>query len=451
MRTSLFIISFLALALVGACGSESAGGPQPKGAEARAERDVADGAAKLSSTVTVRFDRAFTLAENRVPLASLFELEVPDPTRGAAATKRVLVSKAEAKLETRNITLAVDSLVPDGSKLKVAVKAFQAGAEGEMVVEVKSDLTLPLVVLATTALMPGNPGLFDAAVAPEVKAEDRDPQAQRAALVAHLEKRGAGAATTQKALAHYDAMPAAAIPSPKVRAALAALTGTFAEPAIDSLLTDRNCTGQPVAQIVIQPPPGFPKLIARVTFTGSQQRILSLNPVLEGDRIEHIMPLLAHEAIHCDAKDTRTEEVVATAFDTFLYLQLVAADPSIVETRTPAGRELNVDAVAMINSGRRFPESVGLLPSAGLKRVLPNTNSTFASFAELVAAAYPSVDNGQPTPEAVADAYVANLAHAAGMQPQSAFNVKYMDELLGRAMDRRVLAADIAALGLEPN
>jgi hypothetical protein len=375
---------------------------------------------------------------------------VPDPARGAAATKRVLFSKAEANPGARTITLAVDSLVPDGAKLKVATRAFQAGAEGEIVVEVASDLTLSQAVLATTALMPGNPDLFDAAVTPEVKAEDRDPQVQRAALQAHLEKRGTDAATTQKALARYDAMSASVIPSPKVRAALAALTGTFAEPAIDSLLTARNCTGQPVAQIVIQPPPGFPKLIARVTYTEGQQRVLSLNPVLEGDRIEHIMPFLAHEAIHCDTRDSLTEEVVATAFDTFLYMQLVAANPSIVTLRSPAGRELNVDAVAMINSGRRFPESVGLLPSTGIKRVLPNSNATFASFAELVAAAYPGVENGQPGAEAVADAYVANLAQAAGMPTQSALNVKYMDELLGRAMDRRVLAAVIDALELEP-
>jgi hypothetical protein len=450
MRTRLLIVSFLALALAGACRSESGGGPPPKVAEAHAERDVVDGAAKLSTTVTVRFDRPFTLAESKVPLSSLFELEVPDPGRGAGATRRVFVSKAEAKPETRVIALAVDSLVPDGAKLKVANKAFQAGAEGEMVAEVTSDLTLTSLVLATTALMPATPGLFDEPVAPDVKAEDRDPQAQRAALQAHMEKRGADTATTQNALTRYDTMPAAAIPSAKVRAALAALTGTFAEPAIDALLTGQNCTGKPIAQIVIQPPPDFPKLLARVTFTADKQRVLSLNPVLEGDRIEHLMPLLAHEAIHCDTRDTRTEEVVATAFDTFLYLQLVAADPGIVAVRSPAGRELNADAIAMINSGRRFPESVGLLPSAGITRALPNTNATFGSFAELVAAAYPSVDSGQPTPEAVADAYVAKLALAANMQPQSAFNVTYIDELLGRALDQRALAADIAALGLEP-
>ena len=52
MRASLLIVSFLVLALAAACGSESTGGPPPKVAEARAERDVADGAAKLSSTLT---------------------------------------------------------------------------------------------------------------------------------------------------------------------------------------------------------------------------------------------------------------------------------------------------------------------------------------------------------------------------------------------------------------
>jgi hypothetical protein len=340
--------------------------------------------------------------------------------------------------------------VPDGATLKIERKTFQSGATGQIEATVSSDVSLAGVVLSTTALEPDNAAFFDDVPIPAVKPEDRDPAVQRAALQAHLQKRGSSDATVQAALARYDAMPAGIIPSPKVRAALAALTGTFAEPAIDSLLTPQNCTGKPAAQVVFQPPPDEPTLMARVTFTKDRARIVSLNPLLEGDRIERIMPFLAHESIHCDNNDTRVEEVVATGFDTFLYTLLIAADPTVAQPTTPAARELNVDAIAFINSGARVPESVGLLPSAGFTRALPGTTATYGSFAELVGTAYPNVDAGTPTAEPVADAYVAKLAPVAGMQARTAFDLKYIDQLLGQAMDPRVLAGAISALGLVP-
>lgn len=160
------------------------------------------------------------------------------------------------------------------------------------------------------------------------------------------------------------------------------------------------------------------------------------------------MPILAHEAIHCDAEDSRSEEVAATAFDAFLYLQLAAAIPEIVNAGTRLSRELNVDAIALINSGRRLPESVGILPSPGVPRVLPDSTVPYASFAELVAAAYPGIDQPQSVSEPLAEAYVGRLATLAGMQPGQPFNVRYLDELLGRALDLPALGKAIDAFGL---
>ena len=443
-------LPLLLLVLAAACER----GPQatvPKVADARAERDVNAGVAQLTTTLVVRFDRPVKLAESHEPLASNFELQVPDPVNGTAATKRVLVQKAELEQNTRSVTLHIDALVPEGSTLKIANRAFRAEATGETVLDVASDMSLPGTVLASTALAIDNPSVLTAPVNPEPTAADRDPQVQRTALQALLKKHAADDATTQKALALYDSIPESQIPSPKVRAALAALTGTFAEPAIDALLTGANCTKMPVARVVIQVPPNQPELLARVTFTQDGRRVISLNPLLEGDRIEHLMPFLAHESIHCDNSDTKAEEVVATSFDTFLYLQLIAADATVVDTPpSVAARELNLDAIALINSGRRLPESVGILPSVGVKQVLPGTNAPFGSFAELVAAAYPEVPPDTAVPEAVADAYAANLAAIAGMPQKNAFDVAYTDELLSRAMDPLILATDISALGLTP-
>jgi hypothetical protein len=452
-RRSLFVpLAVLAALMLGGCGGGSSndGSALPKVASAKAVRDVKDGAAQLTTTIDVEMDRPFELAQDTVPLASEFELQVADPKRGASATARVLVTKVDHQAGTRGFSLSVAALVPDGATLKVERKTFKTGAVGQIEATISSDLSLAAVVFSTTALAPKDPAFLDDVPAAPVTAADSDPAVQRAALEAHLKLRGSNDSTVQAALKRFDTMPQDIIPSPKARAALAALTGTFAEPAIDSLLTNQNCTGKPAAQVVFQPPPGEPGLMARVTFTKERARIISLNPVLEGERIEHIMPFLAHESVHCDNNDTRVEEVVATGFDTFLYILLIAADPSVARPTTPVARELNVDAIALINSGARVPESVGLLPSAGIQRALPGTTATYGSFAELVGTAYPNVDAGTPVPEAVADAYVANLALAAALTPQPAFDLKFIDQLLGQAMDPRALAGAITALGLTP-
>jgi hypothetical protein len=448
VRVAAAAVIALAALFAAACssGGESSG-PLPQISEATAQRDVVDGVAKLSSTVNVKLDRSFKPAQGKVPFASYFELEVPN-IRGN--TTRVLVSKAEIGANSRTITLTVNALIADGSTLKIDRRAFNADSSGQLTAKVSSDLAEPYVYLASLTLHVTDPAIVGGEAIAPVKPEDRDPAAMRAALATHLKARGSGDEVTAAALARYDAIAPNIVPSPKLRAALAALTGTFAEPAIDYYLTNQNCTGRPAAAILFQIPPDAPQLLARVTFDSARTRTISVNPFAEGERLELLMPVLAHEAIHCDGSDGLAEEVAATAFDTFLYLHLLAAEPELARTGTKIGRELNVDAIAMINSGRRLPESVGLLPSVGVTRVLPDTNSAVGSFAEIVVQSYPGLTGTVSRPEALAQAYVANLAPAAGMQPGDPFDPRYLDELLGRATDPSVLVAVINALSLKP-
>lgn len=433
-------------ALAGGCSSGQEG-QTPKVASAHAERDVVDGEAKLASTVEVRFDRSVVLARAKVPLASNFEVDIPAVSGGGA--RRVLVRSAEVDARNaRLVILKVDAVIPDGATLRIAERAFRQSATGEIKVAIEGDLTPVLALLASEPVTLGRPELLQAGKTAEVRDADRDEAAIRGALAASLEKRGIDADTRKRTLDRYDSLSSTIAPSPKIRAALAGLTGTFAEPAIDAIFTANNCTGKPAARVVFQPPPDAPELIARVTFTRAGQRVISINPIAEGERIDHLMPILAHEAIHCDGQDGLSEEVAATAFDAFLYLQLVARDPSLVSAGTILARELNVDAIALLNSGRRLPESVGVLPSAGVPRVLPETTVRYASFAELVAAAYPGIDTAQSPQEPLAAAYVGNLLAASGMAAGNAFNLRYLDELLGRAIDPAVLAAAVQAFGL---
>ncbi len=435
--------------LLAACGGAAPAGSPPEIKEAKAQRDVVDGAAQLKSTITVLFDRDFALVSPAIKLESRFELQVPDFS--SQGSKRVLVQGAERSRDNpRLVTLHVNSLVPAGTRLSVARATFQRNLDGSATAEVTSDLTPAASFLASHALEPGSPGIVDPGTRAPVTPADRDPAAVRTALSALLDRRGASSASRQAVLGRYDTIPQDAVPSPRLRAALAALTGTFAEPALDSLFTNNNCTGQPVALIAFQPPPGDPSLLGRSTRQPDGRRVISLNPSLEGERIEDLIPMVAHEAIHCDNADGRFEEIAATAFDTFLYLGILVTDPSLATAGTLLSRELNIDAIALVNSGRRYPESVGVLPSAGVSRVLPGTTTPAVAFADYVAAAYPAIQQNDSPDEPLALAYADALAKIAGIQPGSPFNLTYLDQLLGAAMDPNVMAAGIGILGLVP-
>lgn len=439
------------LVLAVALGTAACGGSKPasipNATDARADRDVSqDGAAKSSMTVTVQFDAAVHAAGGKVPFASHFELSVPTIQGG---NDRVFVKSAG--IDGQTVMLAVDRILPTGTKLTIGKSAFDEHATGDMTVDVASAFSPVMAILAVKAVLPTDPDIVPAKpVIPPVKPEDKDAAAQRQVLKSMLQQHGAPSDVINQALSRFDAVSTEIVPSPKMRAAIAALTGTFAEPAIDSLLTSNNCTGKPASLIAFQVPPDAEEFIGRVTYAIGGQRVVSINPKLEGERLDRIMPILAHEAIHCDKSDTKTEEAAAVAFETFLYVQLLSSDPTLAHGGTAMSHEQNVNAIAFINSGRRYPESVGILPSPGVARVLPGSDSKYGSFGELVVAAYSTADSAVPQDETTAVAYVARLAKAANLAPQSPFNIRFLDELLGAAMDPKQLQQAISALSAVP-
>lgn len=446
------VLAALLMGALAAPGCEGGGSPTIPGiASVSARRDVEEGAAKLTTTIRLEFDRPLKLAKSETPLASHFEIRAPLLVAGGESYRRVFVTRAQfTGGSERPMELRADTLVPTGSTLRLARRAFDKGAAGEIEAPIESDLSLEAATLATMAFTFGDPASLDPGPLQSAGEADRDVARVRAQLEQHLGLRGSDAAVRGRALALFDTIPLSQAPAPKVRAALAALVGTFAEPAIGALLGGDDCGGRAVSVIAFQPPPGDPGLLARVTTSDDGARVVSIGPDLEADRFEMLMPLLLHEAIHCDDRDGSYEEVAATAFDTYFYLHLVAVDPTLAAVRGRAGRDLVVDALAMLNSGRRWPESVGVLRSSGAVQALPGSNNPAASFAEFVAAAYGDVGGNVSPDEPVAMAYVAALATMSNSPAGSPFDLRYLDELLGLGLDAGVLAGVIHALELVP-
>lgn len=450
-RNRLFAAVALAALLGSACGggSSSTGGEPPEPIRATAERRFEDGAATLSSTVSVRFNREVVLADPEGDLASFFRI-VP-PADGRAQPRAIDVASAvQSTTTSRVVELTTAGLVSDGSTLYVSRRAFEPRGTGEASITIEADLSETTVLLATTPLRFARPEVMTRGEVAEVVPDDRDPEAQRRLLEQHLRRRGNEEPFIDDVLSLYDSMPAAIVQHPKLRAALAALRGTFAEPAISSLLTGDNCTGRPSAAIVFGTPPDYPELVARVTYDEEGRRILWVSPQVEGERFELLMPLLAHEAIHCDFEDGLAEEVAATALDTYLYLLLVAIDPDLPREGTMLARTLNIDAVALVNSGRALPESIGVLQAAGIDNVLAGSSAQAASFAEFIAGGYPDLTAVDAPTEPVAQAYVTNLAQIAGMPVGPAFDLEYLDGLVGFSFPPQLLVDALAALELEP-
>lgn len=435
------------LGVIAACGGGGDSETQPEIVRATAVRIVQDGAALQRTNIEITLDRPLDVVTRSRPLSNYFDVEVPSAiTVDGIETLHPIA----ARIDEDMVILTMARPIAAGSVVYVDGEFF--GPNGmDLEFDVASTLSRFDAVLASEALAPTDPAILPNADPPPPGEFDDDEGAQRVALFTHLRNRGATEGTAARASLTFDSIDPAIVPSAKLRAALAGLTGSFAEPALEHLLTTNNCTGRPVNLIDFREIPDGGSLVARVVYEDDGSRTVLLHPNLAGERIELLMPLLAHEAIHCDRVDPVEEEIAATAFDTLLYLQLLSVDPSLARTGTPLTRMFNLDAIAMINSGRRYPESIGILPSDGIRSVFPGSNSTARSFAEVVANAYPTLPSDpNPQPEPLAEIYGTLVLLLTDEDPGSAFDLVWLDAVLGASFDSQAMATVLVALTLEP-
>ena len=442
------VVAALALALVASCGG---GEPPPapiRALEATAERVYQDELPLASSVVRVRFNRAVEPTKLRA-LNAAFRLTLPEGSPLTGHSLEEMPVEGVEVISSRVVELSVGALIVSGSTLHISTGPL-SGPDDEVTVVVTSEFTELGVVLAGGVLAFGDLSLVEQRPPEAPVAADRDPILVRAALEEHLDEREASAAVRETALFLYDGMDAEVIPSPKVRAALSALAGTFADAAVRSLLGPDNCTGQPASFIGFQEPPGDLDLVARITYDDEGGRVLSIRPDLEAAPFELLMPLLAHEAIHCDRADSLTEEIVASAIDVFLYIHLLISQPELARDTSPLARNFNIEALAMLNSGRAVPESLGILPSPHGREVLPESGVGYESFVDAIAAAYEDDVDATAPVEPVAQQYLDALAQAVGVPLGSAIDLNYVDLLLGRATTFEAISNLLELFDLAP-
>jgi len=211
----------------------------------------------------------------------------------------------------------------------------------------------------------------------------------RDALDSYLAAEFPGDAAAQDAAkaVFNDAAAESKIPSPSLRAALASLTGTFAEPAIDHILYAVTDQGHAkVTTVKFVPPNQTPdpvRAVAGVYGAGTadpQQLEIRFNNRNQGESPFLFTHIMAHEPLHSDLQVANYEEVVNEALDNLLYVDQVSRHADLARGGSELARRSNSNGLARLNSG---PGSrLGLYATNRGTPIFPGGSSaqTFASW-----------------------------------------------------------------------
>lgn len=155
----------------------------------------------------------------------------------------------------------------------------------------------------------------------------------------------------------------AKIPSPSIRAALAALHGTAAETAIDLLFGDgysMRFGGIPYQQLIAMV----------IGNTGS--RMVHFNRRYELEHFALLTGVVAHEILHHDTSNPRVEEAILNATTALVHMQLLSRHPELAHTGTELSRQLNDLVLLLVNSRMPGSSRIALVAPAG-KGIAPGS------------------------------------------------------------------------------
>jgi hypothetical protein len=171
----------------------------------------------------------------------------------------------------------------------------------------------------------------------------------RAQLAAFL----AGSSARAPTLALFDRADVdAKLSDPTLRAALVALKGTVAAPAIDTFL--RNPRGVRFGGLQI-------RMVGRAQ-AGSE---IILNGRYRSEHFALLSAMLAHEILHHDPTTNFAEEIVLNAVTSIVHMQLLARRPELATSRTELSRYMNEWALLLANSRRPGSPRIALIAPSG--------------------------------------------------------------------------------------
>lgn len=188
-----------------------------------------------------------------------------------------------------------------------------------------------------------------------------------------------------------DAAAQQKIPSPSLRAAVAALKGTVAEGAIDFVLSAEVSPGTPKITAIrfVEPSAGCGALstawIACSVDAGSsgEQRAIEINSRYRAESPFLHTNAVAHEVLHSDGVNSNYEEITNYTFQYLVYLQQLSRHPDLATLGTELARRSNSSGLARLNSGAG--SALGLYETNGHRQLFPaSTTSTSTSWFALL-------------------------------------------------------------------
>jgi hypothetical protein len=236
-------------------------------------------------------------------------------------------------------------------------------------------------ILLSRPLVPTQPLRLDPYLYPDAPkvhppyGQDITDQQGAAMLTAYLaDEFPNSSAERQSAMAVYsDSTAVSKVSSPSLRAALAALTGTFAEPAIDFILHSQ-VNGQPhFTDVHWADPSAFtsPGYIAEVIGLGNGQQYIQFNDAFRGENPFLFVDAMSHEPLHADGEIHQTEEAVNHSLDKLIYLHQLVRHPWLATSGHALSRYLDTQGILRINGGKGT--TLGLFDSNGDLPLMPGS------------------------------------------------------------------------------
>lgn len=194
------------------------------------------------------------------------------------------------------------------------------------------NLISPVIYPEATPMQPALPYAFS-------------EQSVRAKLQAFLAKRFARSPDRLAAAMAFFDSPGVydIVPDPRRRAAFALLTGSIAEGALKALQSGIY------AQAYFGDPPAGAVLAQVIQITSSTSDVI-FNRKYEFEDPRILAGIAAHEMLHEDVLVSNYEELIANAFDTLTFMQLVLETPSLPTTGTELTRQVNTKLIWLLNS-----------------------------------------------------------------------------------------------------